>query len=83
MRAVVDHRARRQEVIAKAIRLFARLGYRDVSFRELSEECGRARTVRDRAPSGADPGEGVDAVFSSTPRAAHSAYYTKCKFCII
>ena len=45
MRAVVDHRARRQEVIAKAIRLFARLGYKDVSFRELSEECGLARTV--------------------------------------
>ena len=45
MRAVVDHRARKQEIIAKSIRLFARLGYRDVSFRELSEECGVARTV--------------------------------------
>lgn len=45
MRAVVDHRARRQEIIAKAIRLFARLGYKDVSFRELSKECGLARTV--------------------------------------
>lgn len=41
----IDHRARKQEVIAQAIRLFARLGYRDVSFRELSEECGVARTV--------------------------------------
>lgn len=36
--------------------------------------------MRDRAPSGADPGEGVDAVFSSTPRAAHAVYYTKCSF---
>jgi len=45
MRVVIDHRARKQEIIAKSIRLFARLGYRDVSFRELSEECGVARTV--------------------------------------
>ena len=45
MKTVVDHRARKKEIIAKAIRLFARLGYRDVSFRELSEECGVARTV--------------------------------------
>ena len=45
MKATVDHRARRREIVLKAIRLFARLGYRDVSFRELSEECGVARTV--------------------------------------
>lgn len=45
MKATVDHRARKQEIIAKAIKLFAKLGYRDVSFRELSEECGVARTV--------------------------------------
>ena len=45
MRTVIDHRARKQEIIAKSIRLFARLGYRDVSFRELSEECGVAPTV--------------------------------------
>ena len=45
MRKVIDHRARKQEIIAKAIRLFAKLGYRDVSFRELSQECGVARTV--------------------------------------
>ena len=44
-KTTIDHRARKQEVIAQAIRLFARLGYRDVSFRELSEECGIARTV--------------------------------------
>ncbi len=45
MKASVDHRARKQEIIARSIRLFARLGYKDVSFRELSEECGVARTV--------------------------------------
>ena len=45
MKASIDHRARKQEIIAQAIRLFAREGYRNVSFRELSEECGVARTV--------------------------------------
>lgn len=45
MRGTIDHRARRQEIIASSIRLFAKLGYRDVSFRELSEACGVARTV--------------------------------------
>ena len=33
MKPTVDHRARKQEIIANAIRLFAKLGYRDVSFR--------------------------------------------------
>lgn len=45
MKSTVDHRARKQEIIARAMPLFARLGYKDVSFRELSEECGIARTV--------------------------------------
>ena len=45
MKTTVDHRARKREIVLKAIRLFARLGYKDVSFRELSEECGVARTV--------------------------------------
>ena len=45
MKPTVDHRARKQEIIANAIRLFAKLGYRDVSFREISEACGVARTV--------------------------------------
>ena len=45
MKPTIDHRARKQEIIASAIRLFANLGYRDVSFRELSESCGVARTV--------------------------------------
>lgn len=44
-RAKIDHLARKQEIITKAIRLFARVGYDAVSFRELSEECGIARTV--------------------------------------
>ena len=45
MKPTVDHRARKQEIIANAIRLFAKLGYRDVSFREISEACGVARTA--------------------------------------
>ena len=45
MKATIDHRARKQEIIATSIRLFAKLGYRDVSFREISEACGVARTV--------------------------------------
>lgn len=45
MKTPIDHRARKQEIIAKSIRLFARLGYREVSFRELSEECGLSRTM--------------------------------------
>lgn len=45
MKPIVDHRARKQEIIARSMPLFARLGYKDVSFRELSEECGISRTV--------------------------------------
>lgn len=45
MKATIDHRARKQEIITTSIRLFAKLGYRDVSFREISEACGVARTV--------------------------------------
>ena len=45
MKTTIDHRARKQEIIATSIRLFAKLGYRDVSFREISEACGVARTV--------------------------------------
>ncbi len=45
MKATIDHRARKQEIVSSAIKLFAKLGYRDVSFREISETCGVARTV--------------------------------------
>ncbi len=43
--ASIDHRARRRAIIAKAIRLFARQGYREVTFQSLAAHCGVARTV--------------------------------------
>lgn len=45
MKTTVDHGARRREIIRNSVKLFARLGYKNVSFRELSAECGVARTV--------------------------------------
>ena len=41
----VDHRARKQAIIAKAIRLFARVGYQDVTFQMLAANCDVSRTV--------------------------------------
>jgi len=41
----VDHVARKHEIIVKAIRLFAREGYKSVTFQMLAEHCGVARTV--------------------------------------
>lgn len=45
MKKSVDHNARKREIITQSIRLFAEVGYKDVSFREISERCGVARTV--------------------------------------
>ena len=45
MKATVDHRARKQVIIANAIRLFARHGYNDVTFQDLADSCGVARTI--------------------------------------
>ena len=42
---MIDHKTRKKAVIAHAIRLFAKHGYQAVTFRELSKECGVARTV--------------------------------------
>ena len=44
-RISVDHGARKRAIVAKAIRLFAQDGYRDVTFQELAARCGVARTV--------------------------------------
>lgn len=41
----VDRRARKRVIIAKAIRLFAQQGYREVTFQSLAAHCGVARTV--------------------------------------
>ena len=45
MKATVDHRARKHVIIANAIRLFARQGYNDVTFQDLADSCGIARTI--------------------------------------
>ena len=41
----VDHAARKHDIIVKAIRLFARVGYKDVTFQMLASRTGVARTV--------------------------------------
>lgn len=45
MKKSVDHTARKKEIITQSIRLFAEVGYKDVSFREISERCGISRTI--------------------------------------
>ena len=45
MKAIVDHRARKQVIIANAIQLFARQGYNDVTFQDLADSSGIARTI--------------------------------------
>ena len=45
MKATVDHRARKQVIIANAIQLFARQGYNDVTFQDLADSSGIARTI--------------------------------------
>ena len=41
----VDHKRRKKEIIAKSIKLFARDGYKDVTFQLLADYCGLARTA--------------------------------------
>lgn len=45
MKPTVDHRARKRDIIANAIRLFARQGYNDVTFQNLADSSGIARTI--------------------------------------
>ena len=45
MKAPVDHRARTQVIIANALQLFARQGYNDVTFQDLADSSGIARTI--------------------------------------
>ena len=45
MKPTVDHRARKRDIIANAVRLFARQGYNDVTFQDLADCSGIARTI--------------------------------------
>lgn len=45
MGIVVNHEARRQDILEKALRLFAEQGYNDVTFQKIADRCGIARTT--------------------------------------
>ena len=45
MAILVDHGARRSEILQKALRLFAEAGYADVTFQRIADRCGLARTA--------------------------------------
>ena len=45
MKSTVDHRARKRDIIANSIKLFARQGYNDVTFQDLADSSGVARTI--------------------------------------
>ena len=41
----VDHEARKRDIIAKAVRLFAKEGYGGVTYQKIADACGVARTT--------------------------------------
>jgi len=45
MGIVVDHDARRRDILQKSLRLFAEHGYNDVTFQKIADRCGIARTT--------------------------------------
>ncbi|MDD3694617.1 MAG: TetR/AcrR family transcriptional regulator [Lentisphaeria bacterium] len=45
MATSVDHEARRREILQKSLALFSDLGYSGVTYRQLAERCGLARTA--------------------------------------
>ena len=45
MGIVIDHEARRRDILEKALRLFAEQGYDDVTFQKIADRCGIARTT--------------------------------------
>ena len=45
MKPTGDHRARKRDIIANSIKLFARKGYNDVTFQDLADTSGVARTI--------------------------------------
>ncbi len=45
MSITVDHQARKEEILQKALDLFARQGYPGVTFQQLADCCGLARTA--------------------------------------
>jgi AcrR family transcriptional regulator len=45
MAIVVDHEARKREILRKSLPLFADFGYPGVTYKQLAERCGLARTA--------------------------------------
>jgi len=45
MGIVVNHEARRRDILEKSLRLFAEQGYNDVTFQKIADRCGIARTT--------------------------------------
>ncbi len=45
MGIIVDHEARRRDILQKSLRLFAEQGYNDVTFQKIADRCGIARTT--------------------------------------
>ena len=45
MAIIVNHEARRREILRKSLRLFADAGYGDVTFQRIADRCGLARTA--------------------------------------
>ena len=45
MGIVVDHNARRREILQKSLSLFADFGYPGVTYKQLADRCGLARTA--------------------------------------
>lgn len=45
MSIVVDHERRRREILRRSITLFSEHGYEGVSYRQIAERCGLARTT--------------------------------------
>ncbi len=45
MGIVINHEARRRDILQKSLRLFAEQGYNDVTFQKIADRCGIARTT--------------------------------------
>ena len=45
MAIVVEHEKRKREILEKAMELFCRDGYEDVTFQKIADACGITRTT--------------------------------------
>lgn len=45
MAIIVDHEARKKDILSKALTLFTQVGYADVTFQKIADRCGVTRTT--------------------------------------